>query len=80
MFMVRGFAFAAVGCAVVLACRGDWGLAAIPAAAVLALVALRVRRELLATKAAMCGEPVPGRHRRRGRPRELRQVPAIKTP
>ena len=45
--------------------RGDWAWAGVAAAAVLLPVAWRVRGELLATRAMMCGQ---GRHRRRHGP------------
>jgi len=65
-------AYASLGCAVALAFgRGDWAAAGGVAAAVLLPVAWRVRGELLAAREMLRAQPVPGKHRRSGRPREL---------
>ncbi len=61
-------AFGGLSSAVVLACAGDWVLAVMVAAVVLAPAVWWVRGQLLATRDLMCGQPVPGRHRRRHRP------------
>ena len=74
--MVRAvLALGVLSCAGACAYRGDWAAAVIAAAVVLLPAAWWVRGELLATRDLMCGQPVAGRHRRRGRPCELRQVP-----
>ena len=54
--------FGAVGCALVLACCGDWRAAGVAAVVALLPLAWWVCGELAATKALMCGD---GRHRRR---------------
>ena len=54
--------FGAVGCALVLACCGDWRAAGMAVAITLLPVAAWVCGELASTKALMCGD---GRHRRR---------------
>ena len=71
MFLIRWFTGCAVtGVAVGFGYREDWAVAVVAAAVVLVPVALRVRRELLATRDMLCGQPVAGKHRRRGRPQD----------
>ena len=55
--------------------RHDWVWTAAASAAVLLPAALWFWYALLATRDAMTGMPVGGKHRRQGRPAELRQAP-----
>ena len=77
MFLIRWCAgFTGIGCAIALGFGGDWPWAVVILASILLPTAWRVRCALLGTRDAMYGEPVPGKHRRQGRPAELRQAPA----
>jgi hypothetical protein len=73
---VRGWAgWMVTGCAAALACRGDWAAAGVAAGCVVLPVAWRVRGALAATREELRAYPPAGRHRRRGRPRELPGLP-----